>query len=222
MAIQSAEGHFLNTTVSAHGSIASGPGQEPVVLDLSTPEARVEDLLRLVVKADRAPLHGNIAFGVHVIVPSGPQEFLRRVRLRGQFDINDAYFSRSATQEMVNELSKRARTKNRKKNERVVADLKADTTIRNGTALLSNASFRIPGAIARGKGTYNLLTEVIQLHGSLAMQASLSQAAGGIKSIFLLPLNPLFRKDGAGAVLPFRVTGTYSHPLFKVSLTGGK
>jgi hypothetical protein len=222
LAIQSAEGHFLKTTVSAHGSIGSGPGQEAVVLDLSTPEARVEDLLRLIVKADRAPLYGNIVFRVHLILPSGPKEFLRRVRLRGQFNINDAHFSRSATQEKVNELSKRARTKNRKTNERVVVGLKADVAVRNGTAFLSNASFRIPGAIARGKGTYNLLTEVIQLHGRLAMQASLSQAADGMKSIFLLPLDPLFRKDEAGAVLPFRVTGTYSHPLFKVSLTGEK
>jgi hypothetical protein len=58
--IQSAESHFLNTTVSAHGSIGSGPGQEAVVLDLSTPEARVEDLLRLLVKADRAPCTGTL------------------------------------------------------------------------------------------------------------------------------------------------------------------
>jgi hypothetical protein len=225
VSIHSVQVHFLNTTVSAHGSIGNGPGEQQgkaVVLDLSTPRARVEDLLRLVVKADRPPLYGPITFQAHVVLPSGQEEFLRRVRLRGQFNITDAYFSRSTTQQKLNELSKRARKNRRKRNERVTVDLKADTSLRNGTAFLSNASFRVRGAIAEGGGIYNLLTEAIQLHGRLAVQASLSQASGGIKSIFLLPLNPLFRKNGAGAVLPFRVTGTYSHPLFKVSLTGKK
>ncbi len=226
VSIQSVQAHFLHTTVSAHGTIASEPGQQEgktIILDLTTPQGRVEDLLRLVVKADRVPLYGNITFQAHVILPSGREEFLRRVRLQGQSNINDAYFSRPATQQKVDELSARARKKNRRKRgEHVVADLRSDVSLRNGIAFLSNASFRIPGAVARGKGTYNLLKETIRLHGKLAMQASLSEAVGGIKSIFLLPLNPLFRKNGAGAVLPFRVTGTYSHPSFNVSLTGNK
>ncbi len=225
LSIHTIQVHFLNTTVSAHGSIGSEPGRHQgkmVVLELSTPQARVEDLLRLVVTADRPPLYGPITFQAHVILPSGREEFLRRVRLRGEFNITDAYFSHSSTQQKLNKLSRRARKYKRKRDEPVTADLKADTSLRNGTAFLSNASFRVPGAIARGGGIYNLLTEAIQLHGRLAMQVSLSQASGGIKSIFLLPLNPLFRKNGAGAVLPFRVTGTYSHPSFKVSLTGKK
>lgn len=83
--IQNAQVHFLNTMVRAHGTIGSEPEPQQrkrVVLDLSTPQARVEDLLRLVVKADRAPLYGNITFGARVILPSGREEFLRRVRLR--------------------------------------------------------------------------------------------------------------------------------------------
>jgi hypothetical protein len=226
VSIHSAAVHFLDTTVRAEGSISGMPGQQQgkiIALDLTTPHGRVEDLLRLVVKADPAPLYGPITFQAHVILPSGREKFLRRVRLRGQFNIRDAYFSRPATQQKVNELSKRARKKNkRKRDERAVVDLKGDVSLRRGIALLSNASFQVPGATARGRGTYNLLTEVVQLHGGLAMQARLSQAAGGIKSLFLLPLDPFFQKEGAGAVLPFRVTGTYSYPSFTISLTGKK
>jgi hypothetical protein len=63
------------------------------------------------------------------------------------------------------------------------------------------------------------LNEAIDLHGSLAMHATLSKAAGGIKSVLLMPLDPFFKKHGAGAVVPVRIAGTYSHPVFKVLLT---
>jgi hypothetical protein len=50
------------------------------------------------------------------------------------------------------------------------------------------------------------------------MDASLSKAASGVKSLLLIPLDPFFKKRGAGAVVPVRVMGTYSHPRFKASL----
>ena len=37
------------------------------------------------------------------------------------------------------------------------------------------------------------------------MDASVSRAVGGFKSIFLKPFDPLFRKDGAGAVVPIKI-----------------
>jgi hypothetical protein len=51
------------------------------------------------------------------------------------------------------------------------------------------------------------------------MRATLSKAAGGIKSVILMPLDPFFKKNGAGAIVPVRITGTYSHPVFKALLT---
>ena len=103
--------------------------------------------------------------------------------------------------------------------EAVAAKLKSDVKLQSGIATLSEALVAVPGAVASGGGTYNLLNESIDLHGRLAMRATLSKAAGGIKSVILMPLDPFFKKDGAGALLPIRVTGTYSHPAFKVSLT---
>jgi hypothetical protein len=46
------------------------------------------------------------------------------------------------------------------------------------------------------------------------MQASMSDAVGGFKSIFLKPFNPIFRKDGAGAVFPIKIEGTRQQPKF--------
>ena len=47
------------------------------------------------------------------------------------------------------------------------------------------------------------------------MQATISEAAGGgVKSVFLKIVDPLFKKKGAGAVLPIRVRGTREDPKF--------
>lgn len=227
--IEKADAHFLHTNILAHGSIVDGPGQEgkTLALDVATGQARVEDLLRLFVKADRPPLDGAIAFRTHVTLPPGTQPFLRRVRLDGRFDIKRAEFVRENTQEKVNDLSERARGKKKHDSDPadadpVVSELNGDATVRNATAFLSHASFQVPGAKARGQGTYNLLTEAVAMSGTIAIETSLSKAAGGIKSVLLLPLDPFFKKAHAGAVIPIRVAGTYSHPVFKVSLTGKK
>jgi hypothetical protein len=52
------------------------------------------------------------------------------------------------------------------------------------------------------------------------MQARMSDVVGGFKSIFLKPFNPLFSKDGAGTVLPIKITGTRDAP--KMGIEMGK
>jgi hypothetical protein len=58
------------------------------------------------------------------------------------------------------------------------------------------------------------------------MQASLSDAVGGFKSIFIKPFDWFFRRDGHGTVIPIRIEGTRMHPQFSVrigaALTRGK
>ena len=102
---------------------------------------------------------------------------------------------------------------------RVVSDFKGIVTLRNAQAQLSNTTFHVPGALAVGGGTFDLESQNIDVRGKLAMEATLSKAAGGIKSIFLIPLDPFFKRKNAGAVLPFQITGTYSYPSFRASLS---
>ena len=44
------------------------------------------------------------------------------------------------------------------------------------------------------------------------MEASVSKAVGGFKSIFLRLVDPFFRKKGRGTVIPIKVTGTIDAP----------
>ena len=51
------------------------------------------------------------------------------------------------------------------------------------------------------------------------MQATISEAAGGgALSVFLKVVDPLFKKKGAGTVLPIRVRGTREQPKFGVDV----
>jgi|SRR5579872_2295833 len=224
VALQSAEAHLLGTVLSSRGSLTGEAGRrgKTLSLNIDSREGRVQDLFRLLVKADRPPLDGPIVFRAHVVLPLDRQPFLQRVVLEGEFGIVSAHFSNPERQRKVNELSDRARSKKKNRDdpdsEHIASDLKGHVVLRHGIAAFTNASFSVPGASARMQGTYNLITERVDLHGTLSLRASLSQAAGGIKALLLKPLNPLFRKNGAGAVLPLRITGTYSHPIFAVSL----
>jgi hypothetical protein len=221
--VQSAQAQFLGTTLLAHGTIGGQKGKT-VSLDFDARKARIQDLLRLFVTADRPPLDGPISLRAHVVLPPTHRPFIKRVKLDGNFMISNADFTKLRTQEKVDELSARARghkaqIKSKNGPEHVAEDLKGDVRLRDGIATLSSALFAVPGAVARGSGTYDVTTETIDLRGKLTMHATLSKAAGGLKSILLIPLDPFFKNNGVGAVLPIRISGTYSHPVFKVSLT---
>ena len=48
------------------------------------------------------------------------------------------------------------------------------------------------------------------------MEATISEAvgAGGIKGFLLKAIDPIFRKKGAGALIPIRIRGTREKPQF--------
>src|SRR6185503_2175443 len=77
----------------------------------------------------------------------------------------------------------------------------------------SSLSFSVPGA-----GTYNLITEKIDLHGTLKTDSAPSNTARGVKSLLMKALNPFFKKKRAGYAMPVKITGTYEHPIFGLDL----
>jgi hypothetical protein len=78
----------------------------------------------------------------------------------------------------------------------------------------------VPGAAVNLAGQYQIDGEVIDFRGTLKMQASVSQAVGGFKSIFIKPFDALFREKGSGAVVPIKITGTRKEP--KMAIEMGK
>jgi hypothetical protein len=75
-------------------------------------------------------------------------------------------------------------------------------------------SFGVPGGQVLLRGNYGLRSEQLNFRGELRLQVKLSQTTHGIKSLLLKPIDPLFRKKGAGTALPIKVEGKRSSPRF--------
>jgi hypothetical protein len=217
------DSEFMRTRIAWRGAVAGRPGQKgkTASLDFASTDARIQDLLRPFVSARHPPFNGAIRFRGHVELPPGDERFLKRVQIRGEFGITGGLFTNPARQADLNQLSSRASGEGKQEQEdpaQAVSNLRGSVALQQGSAHFSNLSFAVPGAAARLDGTYDLISERIDLHGTLSTEASLSQDSSGVKSFLLKPFNKLFKKRDAGAVVPVWIGGTYSQPTYGTSL----
>jgi hypothetical protein len=131
-------------------------------------------------------------------------------------------FRAVSLQEKLDSFSARAKGNPRLANaedaDEVMSDLKGAFALNNGVMSFSKLSFSIPGALIQLTGTFGLKDESMDFHGDIRTQAKLSQMTTGFKSILLKAVDPFFKKDGAGAVIPIKITGTREHPSFGLEL----
>ncbi len=212
---------FLHSALECRGAVSGTPGVKgkTIALDVKTIHARIEDLLRLTVKGPKPPLTGAIAFQTKFLLPPGGKDVMARLALDGQFGITAAKFTDTGVQGRMNDLSLRAQGRPKEigeDTETFASDFHGHFRLKNGVANFSRLSFRIPGALVNLDGDYGLKSGELNFHGTLRMQAKLSQTVTGFKSILLKVADPFFKKDGAGAVVPIRITGTQDHPSFGV------
>ena len=160
-----------------------------------------------------------------VSVPPGEKPFLKKAELQGDFGVDAGSFTKTDTQQGVNSLSRGARGEKNPKPENddpnpqnVLSNLKGHVVLNNGIATFSNLSFGIPGALAQMRGTYDLISEKIDLHGTLKTEAEVSKTTHGIKALMLKVLDPLFKNKPDGYMAPVKITGTYDHPQFGLDL----
>ena len=97
-------------------------------------------------------------------------------------------------------------------------ELEGSFTLRDGRIAFSHLKFAVPGAAVRLNGSYDLRGEAVDFHGTMRLDAKLSQTTTGAKSILLKFVDPFFTKDGVGALLPIRVEGSRTNPLFGLEL----
>ncbi len=229
---------FSKTTVVSDGKIVGTHGQrgKTATINLDTRDGRIEDILRLFTKAAQSPMAGDVGFKGMAILPPGKIRFFKKIELEGDFGISDSNFTHPGTQEKVNQLSQNAQTETREKIQKedkakgkekedkedtadrtappVLSDLRGHVVLKNGIATLSNLSFYIPGAHAQMHGTYDLISEKIDLHGALKMDSDLSDTAHGAKAVALKLLDPFFKKKRGGSDVPVKIGGDYHHPTF--------
>jgi hypothetical protein len=225
--LEAVEARFLGTMLRVDGRVASEPGKpgKTATLQFTADRARIEDLLRLFTSSPRPALSGPIMLRADVTAPPGDAPFLKRLRLNGGFQIQQAHFMTPGTRDKVDELSARARGEKPDKNGAdgpgiVTANLRGTALLRGGVARLSDVVFEVPGATARGGGTFDVISKQVNLKGALSLDVGISEMTGGFKFILLKPVELFMRKNSrGGSVVPVVITGTASRPVFKWSLT---
>jgi hypothetical protein len=220
---------FGKTTVWTEGSVAGTAGQDgkTVSLELVAKQGRIQDILLLFARSATAPMSGVVSFKATVSLPPGKRRFLEKVELHGDFGIDSGSFTKADTQQGIDSLSEGARgEKDHHKTEKddsdpetVLSDLKGHVVLKDGTAKFSNLSFSVPGALAQMRGTYNLITEKIDLRGTLKTDSEMSKTTHGIRAAMLKVLDPFFKKKQGNYVAPVKITGTYEHPSFGLDLS---
>jgi uncharacterized protein involved in outer membrane biogenesis len=211
---------FLKSEFICRGGVVHQDGTEgkTVSLDAVTKSARMEDILRLVMGDSKPLLTGAVDFKTKILIPQGPEDVVDKLELDGQFKILSAEFTSQDVQRRLQTLSNRARGISKDEEQQgqgqqaVASNFFGRFKLDHGAASFSDLSFTVPGATINLSGLYNLRSGAIDMNGTFRMQATLADTQSGIKHWLLVPLDPLFQKNGAGFMVPIDITGTREHP----------
>jgi hypothetical protein len=218
--LQRVDAQFKRTRLVGSGSIAGIPGEKgkTALLQISTQHGRIEDMLGLFASDPRAPMSGPTSIRAKVEIPTSDEPFLKKVKIDGNFGVDDGTFTKPAIQTDVNQLSAGARGDKKDEAADVVSDLKGHAVVAGGTATFSDLSFGIPGAAAKMHGTYSLVNHKVDLRGTMQVDSKISNTTTGVKSLALKVMDPFFRKRKKGEIVPVHIGGTYDKPTFGLDI----
>jgi hypothetical protein len=184
----------------------------------------MEDILALVV-GGKPLVKGQTEFRSKIEIPPGKQQVVDKLKLDGQFRLSSAVFTNQQAQKQLAILSDRARgiTKKEEKEGQgdsglVASNMAARFRLHGGVATVTPVQFDVPGARIQLSGDYNLSSGGLDMKGTFAMQAKLSQTQSGLKEVLLKPFDRFFEKGGAGFEVPISITGTKDKPTIGVSV----
>jgi len=226
--LEPVKARFLHSSLTANGKVVrvQDPMGHDIELNVVLDRARVEDLLELGVKTDPPVLRGDVAMNTRMSLPPGTGDFAERLKLDGTFHIPAAEFSNEKIQSRIDSLSLRSQGKPKevKQHEEgtIPSDLEGMFRLDQGLLTFAKLHFSVHGTNADVTGEYSLDGNTFDFHGTLKLEAKLSQLTTGWKSVLLKPVDPFFHKDGAGTEIPFRVSGTRSEPHFTLDFGGSK
>jgi hypothetical protein len=219
--LKQVDARLADTAISAAGAIESQPGVKgrTIKLDVKIIDGRIQDVLKLAVKAKNPVMTGAIALQAALLIPPGKDiKVIDRLQLNGRFALENTEFTDKAVRDKLAELSRRAQGK--KPDEplgKVTSDMRGRFVLKDATIHLQPVAFDLPGAEIVLNGVYGIRSQGLDFTGTLSMDAPISQAAGGgIKGFFLKAVDPIFRKQGKGAIIPITIAGPREQPKFGV------
>lgn len=208
---------------SSSGEIVNVKGKGHIIdLDADVPNGRIQDFLQLAVKTEPAVMTGRVAMKAKVHIRPGKERVLQKLSLKGGFTLRGIHFTNPEVEDKVDMLSLRAQGNPKEAKpgaEDVRSHMQGEFVMADSTLRFSKLTYTLPGATVTMSGVYSLDGEQFDFAGNVRTEAKLSEmVATKWKSLLLKPVDPFFRKDGAGAEIPVKVSGTKGAPKFGLDL----
>jgi AsmA-like C-terminal region len=221
--LQPVEARLGRSEFTCSGAVVNEKGKGHMIdLDVDVHAGEIQDFLRLAVKTKPVVMTGRLQMKTKLHIRPGPESVSKKIGLKGGFSLQQIHFTNPEVEDKVDMLSLRAQgdPKDAKPGAEDVQSQMAGQFVMDGGRLsFSELNYTLPGAEVRLAGEYTLDGERFEFEGKIRTNAKVSQmVASRWKSILLKPVDPFFKKDGAGAVIPVKVSGTKSAPKFGLDL----
>ncbi len=221
--LHAVDAKLAESSFTVRGAVISIKGKgHRVELDTDIPAGRIQDFLSLAVKTQPPVLTGVIQTKTKIIIEPGKESVTRKLQASGSFHLRTIHFTNPKVQDKVDMLSLRARGEPEKAKpgaEDVNSVMQGDFNIAGGKIAFSQITYTLPGAQVNLAGVYSMDGQQFDFSGKVMTRATLRHmVASWWKSWLLTPISPFFKKDGAGAEIPFKISGTRSEPKFALNL----
>ena len=208
------------TAVSQGKTMVTHPAGHDIQLNVDIDRGEIGDFLRLTSKNGEPLLTGLLHMKTSFDLPPGSNPVRERMRLRGNFQVDNVQFTNPRLQQRIGELSRRGQGLPHPTTpaaaESVTSTMKGNFTIAQAEVKLPNLVYTVPGAEIDLHGDYAMDGGALAFRGTARLDATLSHVVGGWKGWLLKPIEPLFHKGGAGTRIKVHVYGTREDPRFGV------
>jgi hypothetical protein len=185
-----------------------------VSLDVNMPKGSLRDILTLAMKGSPF-MEGEVFLKTKIEIPPLSGKVKEKLLLDGQFEITRGKFLRYTIQDHIDTLSRRGQGQpSNTEIDEVVLGMGGEFTLEDQLVDFRSLSFAVPGAGVDLAGSYDLGQDTLDFHGTLKLDAKISQTMTGWKRWLLKPIDPFFAKQGAGTLLQIQVVGTAKEPKF--------
>lgn len=221
--LQPVEARLGNSEFSCSGAVVNMKGKgHNIDLDVNVPDGRIQDFLRLSVKTSPVVMTGRLQMKTELHIRPGKESVSQKIGLKGGFTLREIHFTNPEVEDKVDMLSLRAQGDPKAAKpgaEDVQSQMVGQFVMEDGKLSFSKLDYMLPGADVMLVGEYTLDGDKFEFAGKVRTKAKLSQmVASKWKSVLLKPVDPFFKKNGAGAEIPVKVSGTKSAPKFGLDL----
>jgi hypothetical protein len=205
------------------GAVINVKGKGHIIdLDVNVPDGRIQDFLQLAVKTTPVVMTGRLGMKAKLHIRPGNESVSKKIGLKGGFSLQQIHFTNPEVEDKVDMLSLRAQGDPKAAKpgaEDVQSQMVGQFVMEGGKLNFSKLDYTLPGAEVMLTGEYTLDGERFEFEGKVRTNAKLSQmVASKWKSLLLKPVDPFFKKNGAGAEIPVKISGTRSAPKFGLNL----